>query len=320
MTDSATGQNLQEVEGLWFPADLVILQAGTRIFRVFTTILKEKSPIFADMFAIPQPSDPDVEKIDGVPLVKMHDDPGELESFLKAIFDSEYLFYASSTIEFDTIIGVLRLAHKYDVSFLHRRALQHLSTYYCTSLEHYRQGVSESYTMGSTLDAHLKTIQISVEVGSLWLLPDAYYSLLGFGLEEMLNAKSWRCLGEYERSVSLRPFSHKIQSLPTSALISVLSMWKDNDLACSAWARCNQVRLATIQHYDWDDDEECDLLNALHSYIWCELEDSGMCGTCLAEAKAEHERKLETFWRELPSVFGLPNWSALEKMRDAALA
>lgn len=85
MTDSG---NLQKVEGLWFPADLVILQVGSRIFRVFTSILKEKSPVFADMFAVPQPPSADREAIDGVPVVRMHDDPNELEMFLRAMFDA----------------------------------------------------------------------------------------------------------------------------------------------------------------------------------------------------------------------------------------
>jgi hypothetical protein len=98
MKDSATGQTLQKVEGLWFHSDLVILQAGARIFRVFTAILREKSPVFADMFSFPQPSDPqsaDDQTLDRVPVVKMHDDPAELEVFLKAIFDSRYTIAAT---------------------------------------------------------------------------------------------------------------------------------------------------------------------------------------------------------------------------------
>ncbi|KAJ7031835.1 hypothetical protein C8F04DRAFT_1360468 [Mycena alexandri] len=319
MTDSATGQILQEVEGLWFPADLVILQAGTRIFRVFTTILKEKSPIFADMFAIPQPSDSDVEKINGVPVVKMPDDPDELEFFLKAIFDSDYFMPPPAMSHINIIIGVLRLAHKYDVSFLRRRALQHLCTVYCTRLEDYRDvGLSSSYAINSSIEAHLKTIQISVEVGALWMLPHAYYSVFHFGLQGVLAANAWKCLGESERAMCLRLFSHKMQILPTAVIISLLSMGTDTPSFCTTRARCNQVRLSTIQDRSWDDDDN--FLNIWDEDNWTELKESGLCSTCLEEAKAAHEEKLRDFWNTLPTIFDLPDWATLEEMRSVALA
>ncbi|KAJ7464392.1 hypothetical protein FB451DRAFT_1489596 [Mycena latifolia] len=85
--DSDGQMNLREVEGLWFSSDLVILKAGKLLFRVFASILKEKSPIFADMFALPQPASSEVKSIGGIPVVLMPDDPAELEAFLKAMFD-----------------------------------------------------------------------------------------------------------------------------------------------------------------------------------------------------------------------------------------
>jgi hypothetical protein len=83
MTDSTNKKNLQQLDGLWFDADLVhvILRAGNRIFRLLTTVLKEKSPVFAGMFAFPQPPSPESETVGGVPVVNMHDDPAQLEVF-----------------------------------------------------------------------------------------------------------------------------------------------------------------------------------------------------------------------------------------------
>ncbi|KAK7029926.1 hypothetical protein R3P38DRAFT_2932447 [Favolaschia claudopus] len=42
---------LEHSETLWFSSDVIVLRAGSRIFRVFVAILKEKSSVFADMFA-----------------------------------------------------------------------------------------------------------------------------------------------------------------------------------------------------------------------------------------------------------------------------
>ncbi|KAJ6582071.1 hypothetical protein B0H19DRAFT_1117473 [Mycena capillaripes] len=81
--------DLEKVEQLWFSPDVVILRAQDRIFRVFVAILKEKSTVFVDMFTFPQPPSSDMETMDGVPVVTLHDDSAEMEVFLKAIFDSE---------------------------------------------------------------------------------------------------------------------------------------------------------------------------------------------------------------------------------------
>ncbi|KAJ6478048.1 hypothetical protein C8R47DRAFT_1198561 [Mycena vitilis] len=147
------GSDLHKVGPLWLSAEAVILRAQDRIFRVFVAILKEKSSVFADMFAFPQPPSSDTETMDGVPVVTLHDDPVELEVFLKAIFGvcaSPTLSQSPSVLTFlwsfrffmpppaenklaDTI-GILRLAHKYGVPYLRRRALQHLVAVYHTRL------------------------------------------------------------------------------------------------------------------------------------------------------------------------------------------
>jgi hypothetical protein len=84
----AENESLQKAESLWFSTDIVILRAGTRVFRVFAAILKAQSSVFADMFTFPQPPSADMETMDGFPVVELHDQPEEVEVFLKAIFDS----------------------------------------------------------------------------------------------------------------------------------------------------------------------------------------------------------------------------------------
>jgi hypothetical protein len=81
MTDSTDKKNLQQVDGLWFYADLVILRAGNRIFRLLTTVLKD-SKNRPSMFAFPKPPSPESETVGGVPVANMHDDPAQLEVFL----------------------------------------------------------------------------------------------------------------------------------------------------------------------------------------------------------------------------------------------
>jgi hypothetical protein len=76
----------QRVEELWFEEGSLVIRAQTTLFRIPRAILAARSPIFADMLSIPQPSDS--EKLDGCPVVEIPDSAADATVFLKAIFDS----------------------------------------------------------------------------------------------------------------------------------------------------------------------------------------------------------------------------------------
>jgi len=56
---------------------------------MFVVILKEKLSVFTDMFTFPQLPSSDIETMDVISVVTLHDDPDEKEVFLKGIFNSE---------------------------------------------------------------------------------------------------------------------------------------------------------------------------------------------------------------------------------------
>ncbi|KAJ7148521.1 hypothetical protein C8R43DRAFT_1009214 [Mycena crocata] len=315
----------QQVDGLWFPADLVILQAGNHQFRVFTVILKEKSSVFADMFAFPQPHSqsqathsPLLEAVDGVPVVTMHDDPLELEVFLKAIFDSDYFMPPPAAIKFDAVIGILRLSHKYDVHFLRRRALEHLGTMYFSRLEDYRLVSGAAYEIDSALQGNLKTIQVAAEVGALWLLPDAYYSLGYENVESVVTVgASWDRLGELQKRNCLRVFSHETQIQPFLKTLSFLTLSKTAaSETCEDWVACNVARLASLRQGHWS---TRDVIRAWNDVDWSILRVNGLCALCVEEAKELYQQEKVKFWGQLPNMFGLPEWDKLVEMRETDL-
>lgn len=85
---------LNQTDGLWFPADVIILRAEENIFRVPKSILGARSSVFQAIFEIPQAGSNSVEteeedeKIDGIPVVRLHDSAADVTAFLRAIFDS----------------------------------------------------------------------------------------------------------------------------------------------------------------------------------------------------------------------------------------
>ncbi|KAJ7148517.1 hypothetical protein C8R43DRAFT_1009204 [Mycena crocata] len=308
---------LQKAENLWFSPDVVILRADTRIFRVFAAILKAQSSVFADMFTFPQPPSADMETMDGFPVVKLHDDPEEVDVFLKAIFDSSFFMPHPAETKFETILGILRLSHKYDVPYLRRRALQHLEPIYPTDLSVYDTREGNDVIAGETALRRFMTIQVATEVGALWLLPVAYHDLCKLTLSAILSTPWWNSIGEKERTACLIGHSAQIQYFPR--MFKFLSIAGDDETACDDWTECNRLRLKFVNESDtWGNATWT--LDAWGDGFWTLLENMGMCEDCLTDSKAMHASARQAFWAQLPTMFGLPGWEELEQMRRIALS
>ncbi|KAF7356135.1 BTB domain-containing protein [Mycena venus] len=288
--------DIQRAEKLWFSPDVVILRAQTRVFRVFVAILKEKSSVFADMFTFPQPPSSDIETMDGVPVVTLHDDPDAMEVFLKAIFDSEFFMPPPAECKFDDIIGILRLAHKYDVPYLRRRALEHLGPIYPTRL--------------SEFDSHRKLLPRRLQ-------PWGCDNRNSHRISQVIVDPRWLALGENERNAYLR--GHSVQMLQVLKICKFLSTSSDED-NCEDSAQCNRLRLRiNSAHIDRIFSSQSIPLTYWGNYSWDAMKDRGMCTHCITMSRSLHTAARENLWNELPEMFGLPAWEELEQMRQVAL-
>ncbi|KZT07195.1 uncharacterized protein LAESUDRAFT_713694 [Laetiporus sulphureus 93-53] len=110
----------EQVQDLWYDDGNVILCAGHSWFRVHRTMLLQHSPVFRDMFMIP-PS-PDVEMIDGCPVIFLPDDPTHLEYLLRTIYymsrpiihsNGPAESFLRNSRETRVVLGIISLAHKY---------------------------------------------------------------------------------------------------------------------------------------------------------------------------------------------------------------
>ena len=72
---------------LWFDDGNIVLIAENIAFRVHSSILSRRSPVFKDMFAMPQPMG--AECMENCPVVQMTDPPSELGDFLNYIYNGE---------------------------------------------------------------------------------------------------------------------------------------------------------------------------------------------------------------------------------------
>ncbi|KAJ7731807.1 hypothetical protein DFH07DRAFT_1065663 [Mycena maculata] len=310
-------QQETRVEDLWFSNDTLVIRAEKKLFRVSKSLLAARSSVFRDMAAFPQPSG-DTELIDGSPVVSLHDSAADVEVLLRAIFDSSYFMPPPERVRLDVTLGILRLSHKYDIEYLYRRALSHLSLDYCfTSAEQYRARPTSGHVLFDSDDrilAHLPLIEAATEVGALWLLPIAYYYTSVTGRDALRDTIP---LPASENTVQkcITAFADLI--LGNTSVSRFLSM--SSTAECENEGVCNKFRLNLLSVVFFQMQVTLHPLdNTWDEQAW-RIMGEKMCSPCLNASRANHTAALETFWDRLPSIYGLPPWTELETMRSAAM-
>ncbi|KAF7341313.1 BTB domain-containing protein [Mycena venus] len=312
--------NIQKIDGLWFSNDsLVVLRAQERVFRVPKSILAARSPVFQSMFEFPQPVSGDDamagadEVMDGSPVIRLHDSPTEVEAFLRAIFDSNYFMPPPSQTSFSDLLGILRLAQKYDVGYLYKRAVCHLETIYPIELAKVEAGTSTVtlYVINATVDFDLEAIAVLHEVGATWLLPYAYYSAAENPVSDLLYAgELWeQCpTNRKEILLCLQPCQREATDRLFDALTSISK--------CLYADACNMSKFKFLKR------------RARHQrplsgqYTFCRrlTLEAELCETCSTQAREQYETRRAEIWDALPINCGMENWEVLLQQREAAMA
>ncbi|KAJ7119085.1 hypothetical protein C8R44DRAFT_625218 [Mycena epipterygia] len=334
--DDERASEIHQVQELWFEDGNLVIQAGNSQFRVYRGILAARSPVFGDMLAFPQP--PDSELIDGCPLVHLPDAATEVALFLKALFDPEFFMPCPAPTTFDIVIACLRLGHKYDVDYLRRHALIHLSSGYRTTLSERdscdyvgdplpKRSASDIMSWpGPDSDvAHMCTIQLAREIDALWVLPLAFYALsaafstIGSGIFQGVTYNGLPVsLSIQDQQTFL--IGHTSQMTSTNADILRFLFWplSADIVGCTSSTQCSAERLGVFESIrELIRDNPSVPLDIWLSTNWKKLRN--VCPACLAVLKRTHKDARRAFWDRLPTMYGLPPWDELEKMKAAAI-
>ncbi|KAL0960229.1 hypothetical protein HGRIS_011863 [Hohenbuehelia grisea] len=108
-------------------------------FRVHQSILSLQSPVFRDMFSLPQGPDTDTgETYDGLHPVRLYDTAQELSNFLRVFYDPYFVSAAPYTRGYaSSMLGPLKLANKYQVAPLRDQIIARLREIWPKDLEDY---------------------------------------------------------------------------------------------------------------------------------------------------------------------------------------
>ncbi|KAJ7174938.1 hypothetical protein C8R46DRAFT_95448 [Mycena filopes] len=307
------------VQNLWFEDGGIVVKAQNSLFRVSRGILMLQSPIFADMFSIPQPADAEV--IDGCPVAELPDAAEDVNVFLKTIFDSSFFEAYPAQTTHTIIAGVLRLSTKYEVEHLRRRALVHFSSMYPTTLAGWdliRSDTSSawqkpSWSRPDSAADNIALITLARQVGALWILPAALYDLTAaadtrpgptiFGMGEGVSPG-------FLNGYLLQRDNSWIGPQFLSDPVSMAS--------CDTPLECSRLRLAALRSTAGD----CIMTPGIPLSIWGEdqwtlLTD--MCPDCVARLRELHSSWRQKFWASLPTFYSLGMWQLLEADKSRAM-
>ncbi|KAJ3538553.1 hypothetical protein NM688_g6502 [Phlebia brevispora] len=278
---------------LWYPDDDIILECGKTRFRIHLNILTEHSSVFREMAKISYPSElPSV--------IPLQDSPCDMYHFLKSMYDASY-FQSYSFLNLPIITAVLCLSAKYEAVSLRRRAIDILNTAYPCDLRSW-SGASAKHILRSSDEE--------------FFFPVCFYAAAKRPLAEILP---------------------KLLSLPLAR--------GDIDELCTQFVVGREnLRDAEIQHvlrflspsfmrpgcYNRNSDTLRLQLHSPHALFrlaesgqpyqdWCSMNPStvgttlGLCDPCCAAIEREISVGLKTIWKDLPGIFGLPDWWTLKK-------
>ncbi|KAK6991925.1 BTB domain-containing protein [Favolaschia claudopus] len=306
----------KQAEGLW------VLRAEDTVFRVSGGILSARSTVFRDMLSLPQPSTSIEDTIDGCSVIRLPDSATEVESFLRAIFDSNFFMPPPAPVDFDVVIGILRLAHKYDTQYLFRRALSHLDLLYpidfdtCTKV-HGRVFSREVHHIrfNRITTSTIVALRVASEVGAIWMLPMIYYTIVCWSSFEGVELGSAADMLAADKMLCLAAQTNFLRQTLTSYRVFAGVPHQD----CTS-KDCYYFSAESRNYLDYLSDEGLDVnpLRAVDRDMQL-INGCPLCREYLAEAAVRFTSRRRQFWEKLPSRFGLPGWDELKEMRRAVI-
>ncbi|KAF7289701.1 BTB domain-containing protein [Mycena indigotica] len=306
--------------GLWFSDCGLVLQAEHTLFRISRDFMATHSPIFRDMLALPTP--PDADMYDGCPLVCLPDSAEDMTHFLKALLYYDYLAPEVQNNPVDTLLSVLKMSHKYEVSSLRKRILSQMSLLFPSTLAAASLSQSEkcAFINDRNEDFSVDVVLAARQVSMDWILPFVFYQMCRLSDEScildsplsMADKKRWivGC-----RRLETAEMTRMLQFLWDP--IPIASCTRDNGLCDGVRVRLRQFA-ESRRHYNTEAAMRLPLEIVEPAY-WTSLRKS-VCVACLTEMETLYAAARTDFWARLPQIFDLPGWEELEKIRQDAFA
>jgi len=294
---------------VWFADGTIIIQAESTQFKVYRGILAANSPIFGDLFTVPQPDYSDT--IEGCSLIHLSDSAVDTMHFLKALHFPGY-YDPTRTTSFMLIAAILRLAAKYNVEYLHQCAFRQLASLYPTTLDAWDKRVDNAIEVFEARP--FAVLRLAKETGHTSLLPACMYLCAdSINLNDILDGLA-SVDGKHielewaEKRACLRARQNLLLAL-RSRIFKFLMSTIDPPGHCTSPTFCDSAK------YKWIRSLEASLNNGSPGvfslkFPWSAFGQT-VCENCFRTAQAHSNQQRQAIWDELPGFFDLPSWDQI---------
>ncbi|KAH9932298.1 uncharacterized protein B0H18DRAFT_987469 [Fomitopsis serialis] len=322
----AAKEDLKHDDQVWFDDGNVVLVAESIAFCIHRGLLSLHSEVFRGMFTMPPPENE--ETVAGCPVVRVSDAAQEMRYMLWALYNGRAFRNPRAQVPFKVVAALLRLAHKYQITYLREEALARIKTVYVDdSLDFMTEECPSHPLLTYEEEDAFDVVQLAHLTDTPSLLPAALYlccetepfweptniikSFLSKRDEEPYNLLSqedvFRCLAARPQLVEARlaVFSYifsdaggmqcRASGLCRGALAFIKNRFFEAQSEVPEWP----VRIDCL--YPRADDVMSDT---------CYSGQYSFCSSCQTYFKGRDKDIRERIWSDLPSYFGLdiPGW------------
>ena len=220
-------------------------------------------------------------------------------SFLSSFFESP-----PTPTPLSVVLASARMSHKYDVPFLRRRALSHLSRRCPTTLCDFFTRHEDEDTLVSEEFEVLKT---ALKIDASWILPYQFLVTYFTDLEILLASRPWKDL-ELEMQAMCHVKWRFIERHSRRCIAQMMSKVL-SDLCATCAALSVQIQRAAVGSLSED----------IPIFISTGITNHGMtgcCEECQLETNKTFANAYISFWDALPETLGMPRWDILEKKKN----
>ncbi|VDC00778.1 unnamed protein product [Peniophora sp. CBMAI 1063] len=330
--NNAPGLSSIQHGSLWFSDGNIVLVTEAEsmeaaiAFKVHRGVVARHSEVFESLFELAQPVS-EAESIDGCPVVYMVGDrANELGNFLKALYDG-CVFKHKSVNDFFYLAGILRLATKYLVNRLRLQAIEQLTKTWSHTLDGHDSMVARALStpaVGGTSYPFvhpLHVLNLAQETHVTVILPAVLYFLSIYSLADLLRADHAKLQVKHPSAPSsqlshdgLKDYTLMYQHRMNMMLEFIHRVCGDRetDPECLGEPfRCKRAfQRLTFQIATALSVRTGVFHNMLQAISWIESDDT-VCNLCKRSFRRDVNAQREEWWKNLPSVLGLPDWERL---------
>ncbi|KAL1938142.1 hypothetical protein VTO73DRAFT_11971 [Trametes versicolor] len=299
----------QRDEEFWYEDGTIILIAGNVEFRIYKGILAEHSPVFKDMFSLPQPPQ---AAPDDLPchVVHVSDSPEDLRHVLRIYMaKSDPNPFTRDEPTFDAISATIRLGHKYQIERLVGHSIEYLKQYFTEDLDTWSENDGQG-PPGFTTPQAIGLVNLAHLTGETSLLRTAYLTCCKLGANIVDGLVREDGTREHLSMEDLGLCFAAKSRLTQEALANVIYIFAPpvsptctNPTMCGAQLALLTKCAGTIFA------EPLALIGpfvSIRKIMWAAAErDPILCRHCWALLNRRDVERRTGLWKQLPNIFGL---------------